>query len=266
MKKYRQSLALLALVLASASLSFAQNTREVKKTVALNAGGAVSIDTHKGSVTVNTWDRDEVEITARVEAGGQSADERRWVEETEVHIQSAAGAVRIKSDYDKIEQRMMGVNQDGETSWSLPLIHYTITMPRAARLIIDDHKSQISVSDLSADLLIDTHKGSVKVARHGGAIKLETHKGDARVEFAGFARQSSFDTHKGEIEIILPAQLGFDLDSEMGKGAHLDSAYDLGGLTRSDDRHEARRRGQINGGGALLRLSSHKGQIRLRQS
>ena len=264
MKKYSTLFCLLALMAAGSSISFAQELKEVRKTAALSAGGEVKIDTFKGSITVTAGDGQQVEVYARVEPDGASADSRKMVQDTEVHIETVGNSVRIKSDYDKLEQRSH-VAGDADESYSLPFVHYTIKMPRTARLSIDDHKSKISVSDLQADLLIDSHKGSIAVHRHGGAVRLETHKGDAKVEFTSLAKASSFDTHKGEIEVVLPGQSGFDLDSEMGKGASLESSYNISSLARNEDRHEARHSGSVNGGGPLLRFSSHKGQIRLRQ-
>lgn len=264
MKKYSFAVCLLALVVAGSSTVFAQDVKEVRKTAQLNAGGEVKVDTFKGSVTVNAWDGNQVEIYARIEPDGVAPDSAKLVQDTEVHIETFGNSIRIKSDYDKVEQRN-NFTGDADTSFSLPFVHYTIKVPRSTRLTIDDHKSKISVSDLQADLRIDSHKGSISVARHGGGVNLETHKGDARVEFTSFARQSSFDTHKGEIEVVIPGQSGFDLDSEMGKGGKLDSSYNISSLTQREDRHEERHRGAINGGGPLLRLSSHKGQIRLRQ-
>jgi hypothetical protein len=265
MKKILQALCLLAIVAAGASLTFGQDSKETRKTAPLNQGGEIKIDTFKGSVTVTAWDRQEVEIYAKIEPDGLSADQQRMIQDTEVHIDASADSIRIKSNYDKLQGRSNSSGDSEGSSFSLPLIHYTLKVPRTARLTITDHKSKIGVSDLHADLSINTHKGSVSIARQNGAVSLGTHKGDARVEFLSFNKESKFDTHKGEIEIVIPGRAGFELDSEMGKGANLDSTYDLGAL-RQQDRREAKYKGSINGGGPLLRMNSHKGQIRLRQS
>lgn len=266
MKKILQSLCLLAILAAGASPSFGQDSKETRKTAPLNQGGEVNIDTFKGSVTVTTWDRQEVEVYAKIEPDGLSADQRKMVQDTEVNIETSANSIRIKSNYDKLQGRS-NISEDSDgSSFTLPLIHYTLKVPRTAKLTITDHKSKIGVSDLHADLNINTHKGSVSVARQNGAVSLDTHKGDARVEFLSFNKESKFGTHKGEIEIVIPGRIGFELDSEMGKGANLDSTYDLGALTRKQDRRDSQYKGAVNGGGPLLRMNSHKGQIRLRQS
>jgi hypothetical protein len=266
MKKTMHLLCLLAILAVGTSVTFAQESKETRKTAALSQGGEVKIDSFKGSITVTTWDRQEVEIYAKIESDGQSADEKKLVQGTEVDIETSANSIRIKSNYDKIQGRNNFSGDSDENSFTLPLIHYTLKVPRTARLTIDDHKSKISVSDLQAELQIDTHKGSVSVVRQNGAVNLDTHKGDARVEFLSFNKESNFETHKGEIEIVMPGRAGFELDSDMGKGANLDSTYDISGLTRKQDKRELQHRGSVNGGGPVLHMSSHKGQIRLRQS
>ena len=50
----------------------AQESREVNKTVPLPKDGQVSIDTYKGSVNVDTWEKAEVSITARILADRKS--------------------------------------------------------------------------------------------------------------------------------------------------------------------------------------------------
>jgi hypothetical protein len=262
MKKTMHLLCLLAILAAGTSLTFAQESRETRKTAHLSQGGEVNIDSFKGSITVTTWDRQEVEIYAKIEADEQSTDGKKLVQDTEVNIETSANSIRIKSNYDKIQEHS---NSD-ENSYNLPLIHYTLKVPRTAKLTITDHKSKIAVSDLQAELRIDTHKGSVTVVRQNGAVNLDTHKGDARVEFLNFSKESNFDTHKGEIEIVIPGRAGFELDSDMGKGANLDSTYDLSGLRQKQDRRESQFKGSVNGGGPVLHMNSHKGQIRLRQS
>ena len=58
----------------------------------LNANGAVTVETHKGSIQVTTWDRAEVEIQARIQAEAGTSMDRYRFEGTEIHIDSPAEA------------------------------------------------------------------------------------------------------------------------------------------------------------------------------
>jgi len=49
---------------------------------------------------VQTWDQPQLEIHARIEAGGTSAPELRRFEETTVDIQATSDSVRITEVFD----------------------------------------------------------------------------------------------------------------------------------------------------------------------
>ena len=121
-------------------------SKEVHRTIALDRDGQVSIHTYKGSVHVNAWDRAEAEITASIVADGACGDSRyqaEMVKDTEVRISGEGRSLSLRSDYDRV---------DNLHTWSIwpfgscsarPFVHYTISMPRNARLDIRDHKDQI---------------------------------------------------------------------------------------------------------------------------
>src|SRR5579864_7058335 len=72
-------------------IGFGADIKDVNRTVAL--------ETHKGSIRVSTWDRQEVEIQARIEAEPGTVMDRRRFDGTDVHIDSSADSVRIKTYY-----------------------------------------------------------------------------------------------------------------------------------------------------------------------
>ena len=115
------------------------------------------------------WDRQEVEIYAKIEADGASSDQKRLVQDTEVRIDASADLIRIQSDYEKVQDRNNSSGDSDENSFTLPLIHYTLKVPRTARLSITDHKSKIGVSDLG-----------VGEGGDGAAQREENEEGTAR--------------------------------------------------------------------------------------
>src|SRR5580658_3985623 len=86
----------LFLTLACAVLS-AADTKNVDKTVALHATGSVTLESHSGSIHVETWDRSEIEIHARIESAGYSAEDLRRFHDSTVQIDGSGDFVRIKS-------------------------------------------------------------------------------------------------------------------------------------------------------------------------
>jgi len=233
--------------------------KEISRTVDLSAGGRVSVDTYKGSIRVSGWDKGQVEIRARIEPdSGWFGTHEAEVEETEVRIDSSPDSVRIKSDYGRPRPALF--------SWRvLPLVHYEIRMPRAARLDIKDYKSKTEVTGLQTEARIETYKGSVAVEGLKGGLQLETYKGSARVRFDGLESRSRFETYKGEIEVTLPDNQGFELETDLGRRAGLVSDFDLKTRERRHRRGARHFSEAVNGGGPKLLLKSHRGDFRLKK-
>ncbi len=247
-----RTISIVFLTLACAAFC-AADTKNVDKTLPLRATGSVTLESHNGSIHVETWDRAEIEIHARIESAGLSAEDLSRFRETTVQIDGSGEFVRIKS-----------VLPDWNSGWftgNNPEIHYTIKAPRTARWTIRDHNSNTEIRDLCAALDLDTHNGSVRVAGLAGPLELNMHNGRADVEFASFTDNSYVDTHNATVELTLPANSKFDLHTD-GHNNTVDSDFAV--LTRMSGHRRQSIEGPVNGGGPSLRLSSHNGNFRLR--
>src|SRR5271167_301176 len=167
---------LLLALLACTALCIAQ-TKNVDKTLALRATGSVTLESHNGSIRVETWDRPEIETHARIESASSSSEDLRRFHETTVQIDGSGDFVRIKSVLPDCCNLFTGNN---------PEIHYTIHAPRTARWTVRDHNSRTEIQDLRAALDLDTHNGSVRVMNLAGPLELKMHNGRADIEFASF--------------------------------------------------------------------------------
>ena len=270
----------------------------------LESDGRLVIDTYKGSVTVTTWDRDEVAVDVRIVA--DQTDE--LVESTDVKVHRSGRTLCFETDYDEDAWkhiRKHGILDMFSGGFSQPLVHYEIRMPRTARLDIDDYKSEIRVTGLQADLVIETYKGDIEVDDLDGSLQLETYKGTGHIAFSRLDDDSSVDTYKGNVTLAFPRNTGFDLDADLGRRGDLDSDFDLDRDRRhrndddddddgddgdddeywdddddddgddddddeywddDDDDDDNVYRGAVNGGGPRLHLESYKGRIALRRA
>jgi len=246
-------------------------SREIHRTVALDARGTVVIRTFKGSIEVEPWGEPQADVLARIEADtscGTDAYQAERVRLTEVDFDSTPSRLEVRSDYEKLDPLpSIPYHVDGfdATCSAHPFIHYRLRIPSTARLDIDDHKSRIAVSGMRSDTRISSHKGSVDVKAHDGALDLETHKGHVRVEFARFGAASRLETYKGDIEITVPRSAGFDLDAQVERGGTLEAA----GFRLDEslvNRRERVYRQKVNGGGPRLELSTRNGSIQIREN
>jgi len=246
--------ALTILGVGMASITCAADVKDVHKTFPLASGGQLTVDTYKGFVKVTTWDKNEVDIQARVEPDDSLISDARDVQDTEIRFDATSNSVRVKTDYSKVE-RWFRFNQ------TLPRVRYTISMPRNASLNIKDYKSDTEVSGLHADLNIHTYKGTVRVRDLDGSIQGYSYKGDMKIEMSNLRARSKLETYRGEYDVAIARSARFDIEEDHGRRAHVDSDFPR---TMQAGRVSSRTRGQVNGGGPVLMLKSYRGTYRLR--
>ena len=206
--------------------------KNVNKTVSLNPKGSVRLETFKGSIRISTWDRPDVDIQARIEAGASTS--RGRFDATEVAIDSTPDSVTVQT------KLPCCISDAG----SNPLVHYTIQMPRTAKLRIRDHASDAEIAGLS------------------GALEIETHRGDFHVDFTALTGDSRVETHRGSVELLLPRDSKFDIRTDLDRRASLESDFPV--MARLAHHRGRNLEGSVNGGGPILELHTYRGSIRLR--
>ena len=277
MRTFTALFCLLALGWLTVIPAQAQSEKTLSFSESLDDDGLLVIETHKGSVVVTTWDRDVVEAEVRIVSDGHD----KLLDGTDVLVHHSGRTLHFETEYDvdawdDLRKRgILGVLSEG---FSSPYVHYEIRMPRTARLKIEDHKSEIQVAGLRADLTIDTHKGEVDVEDLDGALRLDTHKGTVRVHFSRLADDTTIDTYKGHVTLLLPRDERFDLYADLSRKGDLDSDFDVKDDRRrrdrdgdgywdaddDDDDGDQVYRAEVNGGGPRLRLETYKGHFTLR--
>lgn len=246
-------IAMLALALTAAAS--AADYKDVNKTLPLHGNGSLEIETHKGGIRVSVWDRQEVEIQARIQPEPGTTMDRRQFDGTEVRIASnSADSVRVNSYYPDNP----GCCSDNVTN---PEVRYTIRMPKTAKLIIRDHRSDTEVSGLQGALDIETHRGGVRLHGLTGALRLDNYRGDVQVEFASFTANSSITTYRGTVELSMPRSSRFDIQTNSGR--HGSIATDFSVMARTLGRNGEGVHGTVNGGGPTLRIETERGDVRL---
>ncbi len=271
-------LALATVLLPSALLAQSPQRKEFRRTVALQPGGYLTLETYKGSIRLSPWEQNQVEITAEIEPAEDTSEAyaRRSVEATEVDVWGSGRSVTIRSDYDAVpcEERFPWPG----CSKTLPYVHYVIRAPRRLNLRIKDYKSEIDLTELdgrlevdtykgtlraqglTGDMRLETYKGTVKGVGLRGGLRAETYKGEMRLE-AALEDRSRLETYKGTIELQLPATQRLSVRGEMSRRADFVSDFEMAVRALGGERLE----GHINGGGPELEIYSRRGTIRLRR-
>lgn len=258
-------------------LPAAAQTRDFNETVPLAAGGRLRVEGSKGSITITSWDREEVEIRARIEASGDvDADyARRTVDATTIDVTGTSQSVSIRSNYDDVPRRSSFWRGN---SRSIPDIHYVIRAPRRlnvsvesdrgptvlsgfdGQITLDADRGDIDLRDLSGEIRIAIDRGSdSQVAAIRGSFDIEADRTNIRMHDILIENSSRLEIDRGNVEIEVGASQGLTLRAELSRRASFDSELPLtlGSLDGEDFK------GTINGGGPELVIESDRGSVRL---
>ena len=242
----------LVFIATAAGILTAADSKDIHRTFPLDSRGHVTIDTYKGSIRVSTWDRNEIDVAVRIEEDGDVFAQS--VKRADVRFDASSSDIRITSDNQWTFFLVDGV---------APLYHYTIHMPRTASLRIKDYKSDSDVSDLAGELQVQTYKGSLQLRNHAGGLMVNTYKGDIRADFAAVTAPVRIDTYKGTVDLRMPRDSRFDLNTDLGRRAG-DPDSDFARFVRTSNLRDRTHRSQVNGGGPEVRVRSYKGEFSLR--
>ena len=118
----------------------------------------------------------------------------------------------------------------------------------------------IDIDGVAGDIAATTSGGGVSITGAGGRVDAESSGGSVRVGFAaGNDHGGELSSSGGPVAAELDPSVGLDVDaSTSGGGVHCDLPVTVrGAISRSQ------LRGTLNGGGALLRMRSSGGGIRI---
>ena len=108
------------------------------------------------------------------------------------------------------------------------------------------------------DVVVTTGSGSSEL--HGVVGALRVRSGSGRVVVVGEQKGTwQFDTGSGSVKITLPGDAAFELDAETGSGG-IDIDHPLTVQGRISKKHI---RGEVRGGGELLKIETGSGGIRV---
>jgi hypothetical protein len=271
---------LLVAALALAAGPALAQTKQVDDTVPLEAGGSLYLDAGEGSVSLTAWDRNEVEIKARIESDRDSDREyaARAIEATRVDIDRTGTRVTIRSNYRDVPTPS-GWRDSG--SRHLPNVHYEIRAPKRldlqldidrsptklagfeGRLVLEFDRSPVEASDLAGQVSVSIDRGARSTFTNvRAAFRLEADRTNVDVGFARLESASSIEVDRGDVNLTIAAGQGLDVSAAMSRRASFETDLPMtvtGKISRSAS-------GSINGGGPRLSIEGDRARVRLSAS
>lgn len=123
-------------------------------TVAVNKGMRLSVEAASGSVSVDTWSRDAVRISADAERDG-------------IDVHSGAGTVHVETEADRSED-----------------VHYRITVPGWMDIHVETRGSDVDVRGAGGEVGLETIRGNITLDGGRGFVSVGSVEGELTVQGA----------------------------------------------------------------------------------
>ena len=221
-----------------------------QRTIPLPAGGVFSLANVNGSITVEGWAREEVQISA-VETSPAGASEMPGVK---IEILARPGAVAVRTIYPEGE----GVDVS---------VEYHVRVPRRVLLAgVATVNGSVRVRAVEGAGELRTVNGNVEMYDGAGRFDAHSTNGNIYMELRslgagqpGNAAPATLETVNGTIVLSLPAQIDSDMDIRTWNG---DFSSELP-LERRASASGREIHCRLGTGGSPLRIRTMNGAVRL---
>jgi hypothetical protein len=267
-------LALFVVVAASAA-ALAQS-KDFSRSLDFQAGGDLSVKTDKGSLRLSSWDRNQVEIKARIEAPENVSEDyaRRAIEAVRIEVTGDGRSLAIRSVFDDVPYL-----DSSSRSRCLPHIHYEIRAPRRLNLSVDIDRSKleitsfegnvrlntdrtpVSATDLTGELHLQMDRGDLIVSRFRGALDIETDRTGIDMRGVDINGDSRLEVERGEVALRLGESQRLSLAVDMNRRDSFQSDFGIDMRSMRGKSFE----GTINGGGPRLTIRGERSTVRLKR-
>lgn len=244
------------LAVLTAGAAAAETAQEVfEQTYGFSPGQRLSISNTNGDISVEAWDRDEVQVraTKRVKSRSRSVDE--LLAELRIEVEVDGRGIEIDTEY-PFSRGLFG-RSDVNAS-----VEYDVMVPRRADLELRTVNGEIDVARVDGEIRLRSTNGGLSVTDSAGSVNAATTNGGIQAELDRVSEASMvFETTNGGIRVYLPSTVRASLLARTTNGSiDTDFPVEVRGSFR-----RTRLEGDINGGGPLLELRTTNGAIRIRE-
>jgi DUF4097 and DUF4098 domain-containing protein YvlB len=201
-----------------------------------------------GGISVEAWDRNEMQVRAKVHAwGGSVASAGEITGSIEVNVGGKISAEGPKSN-----------NKEG---WS---VSYRIMVPRNTDLDLASTNGGVTIDGISGELRFQTTNGGIHLENVGGDVEGQTTNGGVHIVLTG-------DTWAGKGMTVKTTNGGVKLSIPSAYSAHLETATTNGGMNIDfpvtvQGKIDRKLSVDLGNGGPTLKLSTTNGGVRITQN
>lgn len=277
--RWHDFLLLICILLTVASVGCVVNEHvsaeeDVREQGSLASGGSLTVENGRGDLRLVGSDTTEVQVEAHKFFEGSEFDRERWMRETKIRIEGDDHHRYVKVDYPEMHF--------GWGFWNgNRAVNLTVRVPREVNAILKDGRGHLNISNIegrleiastrsdaeiegfAGELRVRGSRGDLKVrdsSIHGG-VRVSLERGSAEIRLKQFAGDSDLEVSRGNITLTIPENSVFTLDAERSRRSSFHTDFSVlarGGFKDGDIR------GDVNGGGPILRLRAERGSVWLR--
>src|SRR6266481_693330 len=202
-------------------------SKEFNQSYPLQPGGSLELQNVNGTVDVQGWDRNEVEVHAVKTAKHRESD----LERVSIEVDAKPDAVSIATHYPQNEGVEVAVD-------------YTIHVPHGARV---EH--------------IGTVNGNIEVFDGGGTVHAHTTNGNVHLELARLPEKTGAfaETTNGSLVLAVPSDMQADVEARCLNGNFSSELP----MTMESSQRPREMHGKLGRGGAPIHLRTVNGGIRV---
>jgi hypothetical protein len=287
-----KSLFVCALLLLMAFLSFPETVESQKKKIPdvnpvplltrttmrhesrfFGLGGTVTlIGAPQGSITIEGWSRNEIDISAEIELHADSEADLNLLaalntfalDEGPVHF-----SILTTGTHDKAFMRA-AAKKFPKTLLGLPWkIDYRIRVPLSTDLEINAGRGPISIAGVEGDILLSAPESEVNLRLSGGSLSATIAVGKVNLNVpvrSWHGLGAEIRLALGEVTVELPPGFNGDINADILRSGHIDDSY--GTLVPRRTRGMAgpnQIRASAGAGGALFQFTVGAGTIKIKK-
>jgi len=233
-------------LLSLASGASAATNEAFHKIVPLNSGGSFLLENVNGSVQVEGWDRDEVEVSAMKTSATDSHD----LEEVKIEVDSVPGQVAVRTKYPN--------GQGADVA-----VEYKVHVPYRVLLgSVETVNGSVVVRGVEGSGDLRSVNGNVEVLNSSGRFNAKTTNGDLHLELTRLldGGPMNVETVNGSVVLGLPSDARANV-KVLSMNGDLTSDLPLTSTTGNPATHNFR--GKLGTGGGNISVRTVNGGIRL---
>lgn len=266
---------LAALALTTAAQAAVTVEKPFQQTYPLSSGGRLEVGNTNGGITVEAWDRAEVQVNAVKKIKAASNEKAEEIaKQIKIDVRQSAGSLRIETVFPRnagggFMDWLTGNDASADVTYKIKaprdVVAKLVSTNGGLRLVgtrgradLETVNGGVTVERTEGDVRVETTNGGINVINAAGALEGSTTNGGITAQLDRVDGDINLETTNGAVTLKVPRDLRANLDVATSNGG-IHSDLDVAG----GEKGRKHLSGEINGGGGLVKIRTTNGGVRI---